>query len=234
LAVQTDRPEFGRATFSPFDQRWLYQRVRDLARQALATLRRRHDAANVGPPGRALLEREEEMLDRARRIVRWPWIDAMRIRCHGDYHLGQVLYTGDDFVIIDFEGEPARPLAERKRKSSPLRDVAGMLRSFDYAAYAAWSRRAEQQPDQAPRLEAWRQFWTTWTGTSFLRSYWAAAAGQPFLPVQAESAQLLLDAYLLEKALYELDYELNNRPHWARIPLHGILQVLDERSPAEN
>jgi maltose alpha-D-glucosyltransferase/alpha-amylase len=128
-------------------------------------------------------------------------------------------------MIIDFEGEPARPLSERKMKRSPLQDVAGMLRSFHYAAYAAYFTQA---PDgaPAPELEAWARFWHQWVSAAYLKSYLDVADRAPFLPSSSADLKLLLNAYLVEKAVYELGYELNNRPSWARIPLQGILQTV--------
>jgi maltose alpha-D-glucosyltransferase/alpha-amylase len=156
-------------------------------------------------------------------------IEAQRIRCHGDFHLGQVLYTGKDFMIIDFEGEPARPLGERRIKRSPLRDVAGMLRSFDYVTYAAMFRQLEQgnlPPEQVPQVEPWNRFWSRWVSAAYLKSYLATLGPSDLLPRSREGLSTLLDAYLLDKAIYEVGYELNNRPNWLRIPLHGIQQLL--------
>jgi len=152
----------------------------------------------------------------------------MRIRCHGDYHLGQVLYTGNDFVIIDFEGEPARRLGERRIKRSPLRDVAGMVRSFHYAANAALRTEAAAvaRPEDRSALERWGHAWYFWVSATFLKSYLEIMTGSPILPPNRESIQVLLDAYLLDKAIYEINYELNNRPDWVGLPLEGILQVL--------
>lgn len=140
-------------------------------------------------------------------------VNAMRIRIHGDYHLGQVLDTGDDFFIIDFEGEPARPLNERRIKHSPLRDVAGMLRSFDYAAHTAVQAEA----------------WTEGVSREYLNAYLTMAEGASFLPGNEEELRMLLDACLLEKAVYEVCYELNNRPDWVGIPLRGITRILDQK-----
>jgi maltose alpha-D-glucosyltransferase/alpha-amylase len=142
----------------------------------------------------------------------------MKIRIHGDYHLGQVLKTHDGFVIIDFEGEPARPLAERRLKASALKDVAGMIRSFDYAIGVADAdeRRA---PDEtfARRLRE-----------SFLDGYLASARARAasFVPRDREAVDAWIGFFELEKAMYEVDYELNNRPDWAHIPLQGILRIL--------
>jgi maltose alpha-D-glucosyltransferase/alpha-amylase len=149
-----------------------------------------------------------------------------RIRIHGDYHLGQVLRTEEDFVIIDFEGEPARPAAERRAKHSPLKDVAGMLRSFGYAAHAALLASASDQA-AASSLESWADAWQHWVGDAFLRAYRAAAAAapRPLVP-PGPACNDLLKVFVLDKALYELGYELDNRPDWVRIPLKGILGSL--------
>jgi maltose alpha-D-glucosyltransferase/alpha-amylase len=149
-----------------------------------------------------------------------------RIRCHGDYHLGQLLWVENNFVILDFEGEPARSLSERRRKHSPLKDIAGMLRSFSYAAHAAMLMFTQTRPEDIGRLEPWAVFWQYWTSVSFLRSYLTTAAGAVFLPPQRRDLALLLEAMVFDKALYELHYELNNRPDWLHIPLQGVLRLL--------
>jgi maltose alpha-D-glucosyltransferase / alpha-amylase len=151
---------------------------------------------------------------------------AAKTRVHGDYHLGQVLWAGSDYVIIDFEGEPTRSLSERRAKFSPVRDVAGMVRSFHYAAYAGLFAYTRARPDDFPRLEPWAESWYQWASAAFLRSYLAAADGAVFLPRRREEFSALLDRFMLAKALYELGYELNNRPDWVRIPLRGVLALL--------
>ena len=177
---------------------------------------------------RYVLQREEEARNRFA-MLRSTRIDTVRIRHHGDYHLGQVLYTGQDFVIIDFEGEPARALSERRLKRSPIRDVAGMIRSFQYAAYASLFG---QVPGLTPRAEAmervaeWAEVWTAWVSATFVKGYLARAEKGAFVPQSGDSLRILLDAFLLEKAVYEIAYELNNRPEWVRIPLHGISKLL--------
>jgi len=148
-----------------------------------------------------------------------------RIRVHGDYHLGQVLRTEEDFVILDFEGEPARSIAERRAKQSPLKDVAGMMRSFGYAAYAALFAFTLHAPDDYARLAPWADTWARWAADAFLRGYLAAIGDAPLLPRGAAGRQALLTAFTLDKALYELGYELNNRPDWVRIPLIGIQKL---------
>lgn len=153
----------------------------------------------------------------------------MRTRIHGDYHLGQVLYTGSDFMIIDFEGEPARPLSERRTKRSPLQDVAGMVRSFHYAAFShlLGPHDASTSSDAHARaLANWAEGWYAWVVRTFLRSYFRVAQSGSFLPSSREEISALLQIHLLEKAIYELGYELNNRPSWVGIPLAGISQLL--------
>jgi maltose alpha-D-glucosyltransferase/alpha-amylase len=140
-----------------------------------------------------------------------------------------VLYTGNDFVIMDFEGEPARPLSERRRKRSPLVDVAGMLRSFEYAVHTALIRAEAQglvrEADTIALLPAAR-YWVLWVCVGFLRGYLDAVAGSPLLPQDRDNLAVLLDAFRLEKAVYEVGYELNNRPDWVGVPLTGILELV--------
>jgi maltose alpha-D-glucosyltransferase/alpha-amylase len=156
-------------------------------------------------------------------------VSALRTRVHGDYHLGQLLYTGKDFVIIDFEGEPARPLSERRIKRSPLRDVAGMLRSFHYASHAALTGQAGGvRPTDGAILAPWAVFWQEWVSASFLKEYLQTAAQGNFLPRSVEELRVLLDVLLLDKVVYELEYELNSRPDWVNIPLQGLLQLLED------
>jgi maltose alpha-D-glucosyltransferase/alpha-amylase len=150
---------------------------------------------------------------------------AARIRCHGDYHLGQVLVTEGDVVILDFEGEPARPLAERRARALPLRDVAGMLRSFSYAALQGLAAATVTRPEDAERLAPWAELWETWVSAAFLRAYLAVTREQPFLPSHDDDLDILLHAFVLDKAVYELGYELNNRPDWVHIPLTGLLRL---------
>ncbi|MDX6474754.1 MAG: hypothetical protein QOH95_265, partial [Gaiellaceae bacterium] len=140
---------------------------------------------------------------------------AVKTRVHGDYHLGQVLWAADDWVVLDFEGEPARPIAERRRKSSPLRDVAGMLRSFAYAAETARSRSVHVPAD-----------WEHDARSSFLSGY-VAVIDPALLPLSGGERERLLAACELQKALYELGYELDNRPDWVHVPVAGILRLLE-------
>jgi maltose alpha-D-glucosyltransferase/alpha-amylase len=145
-----------------------------------------------------------------------------RIRCHGDYHLGQILVTEGDIVILDFEGEPARTLEERRTRWSPLRDVAGMLRSFSYAANTALNAATRTRPDDTERLKPWAQLWETWVSAVFLRAYLTAVRDAGILPAEDDEVDALLQAFVVDKALYELGYELNNRPDWVVVPLTGL------------
>jgi len=161
-----------------------------------------------------------------------------RIRVHGDFHLGQVLTTPGEVAILDFEGEPLRPIAERGAKQLALKDVAGMLRSFSYAAYAAAFAEAGEDAAALARLEPAAFAFDTMAGDAFLSEYRSAAGNAPFLPAEDEGRRdggaggrssdfdTLLAAFLIDKALYELVYELNNRPAWLRIPLRGVIQLL--------
>jgi maltose alpha-D-glucosyltransferase/alpha-amylase len=150
---------------------------------------------------------------------------TQRIRIHGDYHLGQVLRVKTDFVILDFEGEPARPLECRRLKQCPLKDVAGMLRSFSYAAYASMINYSARHSEDLTRLEPWAQLWERSAAATFLRAYRETAQGAEFLPADTSDFHNLLDVFLLDKALYEVRYELNARPAWVRIPLMGIMSL---------
>lgn len=154
--------------------------------------------------------------------------DVVKTRTHGDLHLGQVLRRGDDFVIVDFEGEPSRPLAERRQKTSPLRDVMGMVRSFDYAAAAALrdpARPPPADPDERDRRETRASLWKKQVTDAFLGAYLAATADAPFMPRGKSEQSVFLTFYGLEKAIYEVGYELHNRPDWIEIPLRGLADL---------
>ena len=228
LASVADDPAFAPEPLGAADLAALAEEVREQVEAALAALRTGLDGlpAPVVPEARQVLEGVPGLLAALGRLAEAP-MAATRIRVHGDYHLGQVLRTGDDFVILDFEGEPARPLARRRAKQSPVKDVVGMLRSFDYAAGAALFEAAGDRPADLERLAPHARAWPAWTSAAFLRHYLATAAGAPFLPGEPAHLDRLLGAFLLDKALYELLYELNNRPGWIRIPVRGILALIE-------
>jgi maltose alpha-D-glucosyltransferase / alpha-amylase len=229
LARASKDTAFAPEPFTRLYQRGLYQSMRSQARATLKLLASQLGAlpAAAQDPAREMLANERQILAQFGGLLT-DRIEAARIRCHGDYHLGQVLFTGKDFVIIDFEGEPERPVSERRIKASPLRDVAGMLRSFHYVAHAGMRGRAPSlvsDHSEASR-EAWAEYWTSWASAAFLKTYLPIAAAGGFLPRNELQLNVLLNAYLMEKALYELRYELNNRPAWVTIPLAGIRQLL--------
>jgi maltose alpha-D-glucosyltransferase/alpha-amylase len=151
--------------------------------------------------------------------------DFLKTRYHGDLHLGQVLLTGQDFLIIDFEGEPARPLPERRAKHSPLRDVAGMLRSLDYAAAMALEANREQPQEKRVAIENLLHGWKVEASQAFLQGYRDATREVPSLPRDEQAWQELLELFVIEKALYELRYEINMRPDWVGVPIRGLLDI---------
>ncbi|MEC4984535.1 MAG: maltose alpha-D-glucosyltransferase [Oscillatoria sp. PMC 1068.18] len=229
LASDPENPDFAPEPFTTFYQRSIYQYTRNLAGQVLLSLKKRLKQLpeDTQPLAQAVLNREDQLMGRLGAILNLK-ITASRIRCHGDYHLGQVLYTGRDFVIIDFEGEPARPLSERRMKRSPLRDVAGMLQSFQYAAAKGLRNEVEGgmiRPEDLPKMEQWAQYWASWVSVTFFKTYIETAGKADFLPQGEQELQALLNCYLMEKAIYELGYELNNRPDWVEIPLQRLLQI---------
>ena len=218
LAFDSSNPAFSPEPFTAEDLAAVGMDARAQAQSALATIER------TGT-GRALLERRQQLLEA---IHTPPALEfaASKIRVHGDYHLGQVLWSEGDFYILDFEGEPARPLADRRRKQSPLKDVAGMMRSFSYAAYAGLFAHTASRPAAFDVLAPWAALWETWTTAAFLRGYFSTIGNALFVPQQADQRDELLRFFVLDKALYELNYELNNRPDWLRIPLSGILRLI--------
>jgi maltose alpha-D-glucosyltransferase/alpha-amylase len=136
-----------------------------------------------------------------------------------------VLRAKSDFVILDFEGEPTRTLADRRAKQSPLKDVAGMLRSFSYAAYASLNNHTSRHPGDVANLERWAQLWERSASAEFLRAYRQTMGGSVLVPANTDDFRVLLDIFLLDKVLYEIVYELNSRPAWVRIPLLGIMSL---------
>ncbi len=233
LAAETRDPAFAPEPFTPHAQRGLFESMRNMTSRTLHILGLKWSSL---PPdlqrlAQEVLKREDDLVKRFRVIYERSF-NTVRIRHHGDYHLGQVLYTGKDFLIIDFEGEPAIPLSERRLKRSPLRDVAGMIRSFHYAAHAALLEQAERgtlHGTETGLMASWGRFWSRWVGVSFFGAYRKAAGAAPFFPPSERDLQAMMEIYLLRKAVYELGYELNHRPSWAGIPLQGILELLNAK-----
>jgi maltose alpha-D-glucosyltransferase/alpha-amylase len=227
LVSDTQDPAFAPEPFSAIDRRAMMHASRISAKRAFRAARPHasRSAAVKEVIGRAdeILARQQQLGSSKARVA--------RIRCHGDFHLGQVLWTGKDFVIIDFDGEPSNPLTQRRRKRPALVDVAGMLRSFQYA-----SRAAAIQLDRSlahlgeAQLEPWLSLWRKGVSGTFLSSYLGAIPPDSAIIENPEEVDALLEFFLFDKALYELAYEANNRPDWIEIPARGILDLLVETS----
>ncbi len=229
LAASTD-PAFAPEPFTPFYQRSLFQSMRNLTESVFDALKAGLDGLpeTVAPDASALLARKADVLAKFRTITTLK-VSALRMRHHGDFHLGQVLWTGRDFVVLDFEGEPTRALSTRRLKRSPLRDVAGMLRSFDYAAHTAVQQaraRGAVPLESEARIEEWTRVWLGWVSAAYVRAYLTAMAGSPVVPPAGDEFRSLLNVYVLEKAVYELGYELSHRPDWVHLPIEGIERLL--------
>jgi maltose alpha-D-glucosyltransferase/alpha-amylase len=227
LASGVGDPSFAPEPMTALSQRSLYQSMRNLTAKVMQLARERVNRLprEVASGVREVIGLEKQIL-KAFQSLRDHKIAATRTRIHGDYHLGQVLYTGKDFVLIDFEGEPARDLSERRRKHSPLQDVAGMLRSFNYASHTVRAGRlAVMLESEHERVERWLRFWCIWASSAFVRAYLRTAGNAGFIPRNDSDLELLLNAFLLEKSVYELGYELNNRPDWVDIPIRGIREL---------
>ncbi len=226
--------EYGDSNFSPEDFSLLYQRsvfqsLQSHTRRVFQLARK-----NVKKLPDELREKTENILNKEKKItskyreIYKKKLDAKKIRIHGDYHLGQVLYTGKDFVIIDFEGEPARSLSERRLKRSPIVDIAGMIRSFHYAAYAGLFNHLAVRPEDEGTLEPWIELWYKVVASAFLKSYLDTTKDASFNPKEIADFEILLRSFTLEKAVYELGYEMKYRPDWVKIPIRGIMDLLEE------
>jgi trehalose synthase/trehalose synthase-fused probable maltokinase len=226
LASDPDDPAFAPEHISQQDQRSIYQSLNGVALRSMELLRSqlKRLPENARDEARQVLELEPRIMSALRAFL-GRRLTTTRIRVHGDYHLGQVLYTGSDFVIIDFEGEPTRSLYERRLKRLALRDVAGMVRSFQYASQTALESK-NIPAESTERSQAWSRLWVDSVSATFLRSYMSTAGTASFIPHGADDLEMQLKTMLLEKALYELRYELNTRPDWVRIPLRGILDLM--------
>jgi maltose alpha-D-glucosyltransferase / alpha-amylase len=204
--------------------------ARSLAREAIRQLRRGLDQleGDARANGERLVLARRTLLDRLKTALP-EQLRGAKTRLHGDYHLGQVLVAKNDFYILDFEGEPMRPLAERRAKHSPIRDIAGMLRSFDYAAWAALRAAAEKYAEEPSKLRLGAEEWREIASSAFLAGYTEAAASSPGMPDPTELEQLLA-FFLIEKACYEIVYEMRHRPEWAAIPVNGLTALLQGAS----
>ncbi len=222
LAGDDSNPLFKVENFILFDQRSLYQSLRNATVKTAKLMQNKklklepelqEEVSEFFTQKEKLLQKIQYLLNQS--------LGGKKIRCHGDYHLAQILYKGDDFVIIDYEGEPGRPLSERKIKYSPIKDVAGILRSFHYAFYTAIDRSLIESSEFNP------EDCYSWITQIFIDTYLSYPEILSLMPKEKEQFSLLLKAYMLEKVLYEINYELNNRPDWLRVPCIGLLNLLE-------
>ncbi|HTM52488.1 MAG TPA: putative maltokinase [Pirellulales bacterium] len=225
LSSSTHDPAFTPESFTPADHRRCRESAAALLREAFELLGRHLDdfKPDVRKRPEALLSAAPHFEER-NASTEPPEVEVAKTRCHGDYHLGQVLVTDDDYVIIDFEGEPARPLEERRQKQLALRDVAGMLRSFHYVGCTVAASMADHR--DARNIERITAGWYFWMSAVFVSAYRRAAAGGVFLPATDEQFDTILSVCLLEKAAYELKYELNHRPDWIYLPVTALGELL--------
>jgi maltose alpha-D-glucosyltransferase / alpha-amylase len=228
LLAQGLSPDFKPEPYSLHYQRSLYSGLQTLVRSTFESQARNMPKLpdELKKKAAEVLGMKDEILTVFRRIYEHK-IDVVKIRIHGDYHLGQVLNTGKDFVITDFEGEPARSFSERRLKRSPLRDVAGMVRSFHYAAYGSLFLDNQIRKEDYPRLMPYVEQWYHYMSGHFMSAYLETVKGSAFMPKDRVDLEILMTTFLLEKAVYELNYELNNRPDWVMIPLKGITDIIE-------
>jgi maltose alpha-D-glucosyltransferase/alpha-amylase len=233
LSSEDSGPDFAPEPFTDHYRQGLYHGMMGLAGRCMSLLRQQVTTLSHHTQVEAFRVLAREAYVRACfRPLRDRRVETDRIRVHGDFNLRQVLYTGKDFILIDFEGDPSRAYTERKLKRSPLRDVAGMLRSLHYASYAALFGRVPgvlPSPDAAEPLERWASFWAAWAGALYLSGYLEWAGGGKFLPRSGEDLRVLLGSFLIERALSEVLIELTERPDWTIVPLRGISGLLDEK-----
>lgn len=231
LSGATDIPELMPEMFVPFSQRSLYQSLRNLALRALQQLSSKLHSlpTEIVPLAERVLTSEAAIVNILKGLYTHPF-DSLRIRIHGNLHLGQVLHTGKDFVFIDFEGEPHRPFGERRLRRAPLRDVAGMLRSIHYASFVAINSEAQKRTLTAENLEelrAWSRFWREWIGGVFFGAYREAVQGTKLLPRDEAGIRVLCSSLLLENAFTELGVALNNGNGKEVLALEGVIEVLE-------
>jgi len=230
LASIKNKKDFVPEPFSLLYQKSLYQSFRTLIKRTVSQMKT--SRRKLEEEHRALIDdiigNESLLLNTIKKTLEKKKIGTSKIRVHGDYHLGQVLFTGKDFIIIDFEGEPTRSLTARSLKYCPFKDVAGMLRSFHYAIYMGELEYLEKHPDAGEVIGPWLEFWYEKIRDLFMDSYLESCGDASFIPSDRKQLDELLSVYIIEKAIYEADYELNNRPDWLRIPLNGLKKILND------
>ncbi len=229
LASLTQDEAFRPESFSLLYQKSINQSFRTLIKKTISELRLQRQILDgqVKEMCDKIVGSENALLKTIKELLESEKIRSQKTRVHGDYHLGQVLFTGKDFIIIDFEGEPARTLSARKLKYCPFKDVAGMLRSFHYAIYMGYFRIRDRGTDNSSILEPWIEHWYHLISYHFLKAYFDTAGNAPFVPETASQIVSLLNLFLIEKSVYESSYEINNRPDWLIVPLNGLDKIID-------
>ena len=225
LALATDDPAFAHEPYSALDQRSIYQTKRNLTGKVVRQVRSARMTGRLLELGQQFLAREKDLYRRFEPLLSLK-MTAQRQRIHGAYHLANLLWTGKDYVVVDFDGDQSRPLPERRRKRSPLRDVASMIRSFDYASSMALRDESVVREADRAIAEPWTKLWNTWVTAAFLGSYLEGMGGSVAMPRARPELELLLDTQLLEKALDELGAELGSREDWAFVSLRALLEML--------
>jgi len=229
LAAPTNDDSFGSETASREEVEGWAETISDDVKRTFDLLKRRRKKLpeEAQESIELLLDSRKRLRKKIKNVVE-SGFEVVKSRHHGDYHLGQVLVVGNDFQIIDFEGEPARPLPERRMKHSPLRDVAGMLRSFDYAARTALGSLNAERIEELDGLTEWAEMWERRARGAFMEGYADGARDSLIYPEDEEDAKTLIELFTIEKALYEIRYELDNRPEWVGIPVRGVLDLLGD------
>jgi maltose alpha-D-glucosyltransferase/alpha-amylase len=230
LASVTDDPAYAPEPYSAHDRRSKYQSLRNLIGKTLRTLRAitvtdGRLPARMLEPARMLVAAESKILHRLDPLLARK-VSGARIRTHGDLHLAQILYTGKDYVFIDFDGGRSGTLAERRRKRSPLKDVAGILRSFHYAAFTVLHDGTVVREADRELAMPWSVSWQTWTAAAFLGGYFERAAGASFLPSTPDDLAMMVDILLIERAFLELREELEAGGDTVEVPMRGLIQIL--------
>jgi maltose alpha-D-glucosyltransferase/alpha-amylase len=227
LASRDDVADFAPEPITAADVRGWIDRVLQRANRSLDELARRRSGLNEsdGQLVDELLAKRSMLPNRLRKLLPAS-VEAMKIRHHGDFHLGQMLIVKDDVSIIDFEGEPRRSIEDRRRKAPAARDVAGLIRSIDYSATAALERALKSAPDEQGKIARALDGWRERSVAAFLAAYRQSLGDTRLWPRSLDGADRLLDFFLLEKAFYEIEYELAHRPDWLRVPLAGTWRIL--------
>lgn len=230
LASIKNKKDFEEEPFSLLYQKSLYQSFRTLIKQTVNEIKKSKKKLNEEQQALIddIIKNENLLLSAIKKTLDRKKIHSSKIRVHGDYHLGQVLFTGKDFMIIDFEGEPTRSLTARSLKYCPFKDVAGMLRSFHYAIYMSQLESKTKINGDPDFLQPWMEAWYKMVYDTFINSYLETAGNASFIPEEESQVHNLLSVYTIEKAIYEADYEFNNRPDWLHIPLNGLKKILHD------